>query len=229
MADQPQHPVPHHPVPPQPAPPQPSPPQPAPPYADGGYGGGYPTQPPAHGAPTGYAGPPAYQLGSPWGPLADWGTRVLASLIDSLVQLIALVPYVVGIIVFVVGAPHPAVYDSTGSGLYEPAKQGDTGLMVVGGLLFLVGLLGGLGVQLWNRVFTMGRTGQSIGKKAMGIMLVEERTGQPMGAGMCFVRELAHFLDGAVYIGYLWPLWDKKRQTFADMILSTVVIHVPKS
>jgi uncharacterized RDD family membrane protein YckC len=26
------------------------------------------------------------------------------------------------------------------------------------------------------------------------------------------------------YIGFLWPLWDTKRQTLADKIMQTVVI-----
>jgi uncharacterized RDD family membrane protein YckC len=30
-------------------------------------------------------------------------------------------------------------------------------------------------------------------------------------------------------VGYLWPLWDDKRQTFADMLLNTIVIHAPES
>jgi uncharacterized RDD family membrane protein YckC len=42
---------------------------------------------------------------------------------------------------------------------------------------------------------------------------------------MAFVRDLAHFLDGIFYIGYLWPLWDPKRQTFADKVCSTVVLE----
>ena len=51
------------------------------------------------------------------------------------------------------------------------------------------------------------------------------RTGQPIGALMTFARQLVHLLDAlACYIGYLWPLWDAKRQTFADKIMSTVVI-----
>jgi len=34
-----------------------------------------------------------------------------------------------------------------------------------------------------------------------------------------------HIVDGlSLFIGYLWPLWDKKRQTFADKIMSTVVV-----
>jgi hypothetical protein len=26
-------------------------------------------------------------------------------------------------------------------------------------------------------------------------------------------------------VGYLWPLWDDKRQTFADQVMKTVVIE----
>ena len=67
-------------------------------------------------------------------------------------------------------------------------------------------------------------------KGIIGIKLIGESTGQPIGALMAFVRQLAHFLDSLLcYIGYLWPLWDDKRQTFADKILSTVVVRQPKS
>ena len=41
---------------------------------------------------------------------------------------------------------------------------------------------------------------------------------------MSFVRQLLHIVDSICYIGYLWPLWDRKRQTFADKILKTVVL-----
>ncbi len=42
---------------------------------------------------------------------------------------------------------------------------------------------------------------------------------------MAFGRDICHILDSlACYIGWLFPLWDAKRQTFADKIISTVVI-----
>jgi hypothetical protein len=42
---------------------------------------------------------------------------------------------------------------------------------------------------------------------------------------MAFVRDLAHILDALpCYIGFLWPIWDSKRQTFADKIMNTVVV-----
>jgi hypothetical protein len=40
---------------------------------------------------------------------------------------------------------------------------------------------------------------------------------------------LAHILDSLpCYLGYLWPLWDAKRQTFADKVMGTVVIEQKK-
>lgn len=94
-------------------------------------------------------------------------------------------------------------------------------LVAIGWLLILVGA----GLAIWNQIIKQGKTGQSIGKGVLNIKLVREDDGQPMGAGMCFVRQITHALDSAACgIGYLWPLWDQKNQTFADKIMSTVVV-----
>ena len=69
-----------------------------------------------------------------------------------------------------------------------------------------------------------GRTGQTIGKRAMGIYLLREQDGQVVGAGLSIARYFVHLLDSYSLVGYLWPLWDKKRQTFADKLLHTVVV-----
>jgi uncharacterized RDD family membrane protein YckC len=55
--------------------------------------------------------------------------------------------------------------------------------------------------------------------------LVSEQTGQPIGALNAFLRDICHFVDGIIcYVGFLFPLWDAKRQTLADKIMKTVVI-----
>jgi hypothetical protein len=42
---------------------------------------------------------------------------------------------------------------------------------------------------------------------------------------MSLVRQIAHYVDQIVCcVGYLWPLWDKKRQTLADKIVGTVCL-----
>ena len=78
---------------------------------------------------------------------------------------------------------------------------------------------------IWQ-VIQEGRTGQTVGKKAVGIRTLKEDTGQPLGGGMAFVRQLAHILDGLpCYLGYLWPAWDAKRQCFADKVCGSIVIR----
>jgi uncharacterized RDD family membrane protein YckC len=91
--------------------------------------------------------------------------------------------------------------------------------------IYLVFILLALCVTGYNRWYQAGRTGQSWGKRALGITLLSEQTGQPIGAGMAFLRDICHIVDGIIcYIGFLFPLWDAKRQTLADKIMRTVVV-----
>jgi uncharacterized RDD family membrane protein YckC len=107
-----------------------------------------------------------------------------------------------------------------------------------GVVALVLGYLLSVALSLWNRTFRQGRTGQTIGKQALGIRLVADPTagpfGQPpatsgpalapIGPLNAFLRDLVHTIDGFAYVGYLWPLWDAKRQTFADKIMKTVVV-----
>jgi hypothetical protein len=46
-----------------------------------------------------------------------------------------------------------------------------------------------------------------------------------LGGGMGIVRTIAHIVDSIIcYIGWLFPLWDAKRQTIADKLVKTVVL-----
>ncbi len=92
-------------------------------------------------------------------------------------------------------------------------------------IIWFVFLLASLGWWIYNRCIQAGQAGQSLGKKTLHLRLISEQTGEPIGAGMAFARDICHILDSlACYIGWLFPLWDAKRQTFADKIISTVVI-----
>jgi len=89
-------------------------------------------------------------------------------------------------------------------------------------LAFLMSLII-LAVVVYNRFYLGGR-GQSFGKKTLGLTLVREASGQPIGMAKAFLRDLAHIVDALIcYVGFLFPLWDKKRQTIADKIMTTVV------
>jgi Mce-associated membrane protein len=74
-----------------------------------------------------------------------------------------------------------------------------------------------------NRLVLPAFTGWSLGRALFGITVVR-RDGAPAGAVRLVVRELAHLLDtAALFVGWLWPLWDSRRRTFADLLLRTEV------
>jgi uncharacterized RDD family membrane protein YckC len=178
--------------------------QPPPPYG-GQPPYGTPAQPgygqPAPAAAGGYvADQPGYYMGRT---LANWPQRVGAYLVD---YLIAAIPAFLAVVLF--SGTQPGETPSAGAGL-------------IAFLLYLVSL----GIWIYNRAILQGRTGQSWGKQVLNLRLVRMADGQPMGGGMCFLRDLAHIVDALpCYIGFLFPLWDPRRQTFADKIVSTVVL-----
>ena len=94
-------------------------------------------------------------------------------------------------------------------------------------VVLLVASLVGTAIGIWNRSFLQGRTGQSVGKRVVGIRLVAEATLAPPGPAQAFLRDLCHVLDAYSYVGYLWPLWDARRRTFADMVMRTLVVDAP--
>ncbi|HSE70876.1 MAG TPA: RDD family protein [Nocardioidaceae bacterium] len=168
-------------------------------YPQQGYGPGQYPQP---GYPQ-----PGYPQQPTEPPYANWLMRVGASLLDAVIPMPAY---------FVAGV---------GAGITDASGQ-PTGAGVA---LIAVGYLVGFAVVIWNQIVRQGRTGWSLGKQAVGIRLISEKTGAPIGAWRSFLRQVAHILDSLpCYLGYLWPLWDRKRQTFADKVMSTIVIRQQK-
>jgi Mce-associated membrane protein len=77
-----------------------------------------------------------------------------------------------------------------------------------------------------NRLLLPAITGWSLGRALFGIA-VRKRDGSAVGVVRLLGRDLAHLLDtGALFIGWLWPLWDHRRRTFADLLLRTEVHKV---
>ena len=130
-----------------------------------------------------------------------------------------------------------AAYGSAGADAYAPWSKRALGALIdyiaPGLVASLLGRGSALGTVLsllalaWAlyNCYLGGTTGQSYGKKVAGIRLLSEATGQPIGGGLGIGRYFVHILDSlACFVGWLWPLWDSKRQTFADKILKTVVV-----
>lgn len=184
--------------------------------------------PPGFYPPPGYL-PPGYPHGGigalPTAAYTPWITRVLAFLIDY-------IPYVIIIGIgwgFLMGTQECVDFSDTDLGeiLGESYNAQVCGASTIGQTaVTLAGLLG-LTYVLWNYGYRQGTTGSSIGKSIMKFKVVSEKTGQPLGFGLSIVRQLAHLVDSLLCgIGYLFPLWDNKRQTLADKIMTTVCLPI---
>jgi Mce-associated membrane protein len=76
--------------------------------------------------------------------------------------------------------------------------------------------------MLVNRLLLPTVYGWSLGRALCGITVVH-RDGGGIGAWGLLLRDLAHLLDTVSVVGWLWPLWDSRRRTFADLLLHTEV------
>ena len=95
-------------------------------------------------------------------------------------------------------------------------------------IFIALGIIVYIAAVVWTfyNIFQGGKTGSRWGQKIVGIRMLKEATGQPTGGGFAIGRAFVHILDGIpCYLGYLWPLWDSKKQTFADKIMGTVVVN----
>jgi uncharacterized RDD family membrane protein YckC len=165
--------------------------------------------PPVPGVPP----PPEYIMTVPaQSDRASWATRVRARLIDQFPTYLGLIIFCVGYLIFIVRLA---------------SSGGSTSLLTKPAVVMIIGLgamLLSLGWVAYNRWHLAGKTGQSVGKRVSKIRLIGEETYAPIGAKNAFLRDVVHILDALTLVGYLWPLWDDKRQTFADQVMKTVVI-----
>lgn len=77
-----------------------------------------------------------------------------------------------------------------------------------------------------NRLVLPHAIGWTLGRALFGIAVVRG-SGEPVGVWRLTLRELAHLLDTlALFVGWLWPLWDRRRRTFADLLAGTEVHRV---
>ena len=122
-------------------------------------------------------------------------------------------------------AQNTCITDQTDGGYtLECSSTHPSALGVAGALVF--GLLA-LAFALWNYGYRQGLTGSSVGKSVMKFKVVSEATGSPIGFGRSVLRQFAHIVDAVICnIGYLFPLWDAKRQTIADKLMSTVCLPI---
>jgi uncharacterized RDD family membrane protein YckC len=216
----------------------------------------YPTppaggQPPAAGgvapppAPQWYAPPPGWTppphpgfapvpVGPGGQPLAGFGDRLLAFLIDSVVAgLVAMVLFLPIFLFLWVGMFRELTRTNPDGTLVEPDPNAiwlDFMLPLLLAELVLFVLM--LGLYWLYHVEYLRRTGQTLGKKVMKIRVVPLDPNRTLDRGIAGRRYLvqfvaAMFVPGFSYVDGLWQLWDKPwQQCLHDKFARTVVVKV---
>jgi uncharacterized RDD family membrane protein YckC len=178
-----------------------------------------PESAPSYGGPVpagGWQQPIAPQPGAGWAgrPLASWGSRAAAYLIDGLILLVPAVVLTIIVVAIAAGS--------------------DTGAIVTG----ILGFLAYLVVAFIYAPVLMARegehNGQTWGKQMLNIRVVRD-SGEPMSFGWAALREigvkgLAVTIASSIipfipwFLNYFWPLWDDQNRALHDMICSTHVV-----
>ncbi|MCM8819069.1 MAG: RDD family protein [Candidatus Omnitrophica bacterium] len=84
-------------------------------------------------------------------------------------------------------------------------------------------------ISIFYKIFLVGKFGATLGKMIVGIKIVDEN-GKKISYGNALVREV--IVKDIIYciiffisfLGYLWAIWDKRKQTWHDKIARTIVI-----
>ncbi|WP_343573542.1 RDD family protein [Mycobacterium sp.] len=185
-------------------------------------GGNYPPPPPPSG---GFVPPPPGPVlrGLTREQFTPWIIRVAAYLIDHLPLALILG---VGWLVLENSVESACLTNITMNTVEQICSVGysTTGLTVM-----WIAALAALGYFVWNFGHRQGTIGSSIGKSLLRFQVVSENNGQPIGFGMSMLRAITHVVDAVIFcVGYLFPLWDAKRQTLADKMMATVCLPLDR-
>lgn len=180
--------------------------------------GGYPPGPPG-GYPAGYGPYSGHRE------YAGFGTRLGSHLLDALVTLLIMLPFLavfIGLLVYALDDCYTIPGDNGQDQLKCPPGALKAGPLALGIAAAVVGLI----VAYWLMARWAGK-GQTPGMKATNISLLDKDSGQPIGTGRAFGRMLfAWFISGNIcFLGYLWMLWDKDKQTWHDKVVGSVVVR----
>jgi len=142
--------------------------------------------------------------------LASWGRRLAAIIID---ELLLFIPAAVGIVLIAL--------DNFSDGIAPVAIAG----------LVILGLTLTVGQALYFTILNGNERGQTYGKRALRIRVIDERAGGSIGYGRSFARwgvptVVNLFVGVFSLIDGLWPLWDARNQALHDKIAKSVVIRV---
>jgi uncharacterized RDD family membrane protein YckC len=170
--------------------------------------------------------PPGYttygqHLPATQGTFAGFWIRFLAALIDGLI---------IGVPLAIIGAMVGA-FDTTTTDAFGNQTESSSFRVSYGwtpGAPAWFNLLNTLVGVAYYASLEGGPTGQTLGKRVCNIRVVDATTGQPgIGIGRGIGRYFARILSAIpLGLGYLWMLWDDRKQTWHDKLVTTVVVKV---
>ena len=86
----------------------------------------------------------------------------------------------------------------------------------------VISLIGGL---VYYSYLEGSASGQTLGKRALSIRVIDFRGGGPIGFGRGVIRYIGKLVSSIpILLGFLWMLWDREKQTWHDKIATTVVV-----
>jgi uncharacterized RDD family membrane protein YckC len=92
------------------------------------------------------------------------------------------------------------------------------------GIGYVLAIVIGVGYYAW---LEGSASGQTVGKRGMGIRVYDLRNGGSIGTGRAIGRYFARILSAIpIFLGYFWMLWDGERQTWHDKLVGSVVVPV---
>jgi uncharacterized RDD family membrane protein YckC len=109
----------------------------------------------------------------------------------------------------------------SGVGVWAVMSVAGTSESVTAASVVIVGVT--VGVGYWVLLHAHGN--QTLGKRAIGAVVTDTRL-RPIGYGRALGRLVAEIASAIpLNLGYLWPLWDRERQTFHDKLAGTLVVR----
>jgi uncharacterized RDD family membrane protein YckC len=176
------------------------------------------------GAPSSYGPPPGY--GGQYAPKAGFWTRFAALIIDGIVTGLFAIP---AYIALWTGPTEIEGCSLDESGDIDPTGTVENGLCEVPAptTWAIFGVLVALAIVAAIVYYAKleGGSGQTLGKRALGIRVVDSRTGGSIGTGRGVGRYFARILSALVcYLGYLWMLWDREQQCWHDKLVNSYVV-----
>lgn len=147
---------------------------------------------------------------------AGFGRRLLAFWIDAII----LIP--ISFTVQKLMGAH--TFDMFEAQTLEQLKQMQQSQSSLIGLPAIVSI--GLGIAYYL-IMWVNFDGATPGKKLMAIKIIKD-DGSKITYPVAFIRYIGNILSGTVLLGYLWIIWDKKKQGWHDKMAGTIVVKTDK-